>query len=236
MMRSHSCGDDPDLGPALRDGRLLAYRVDAAARGRGAARRDGRANRDGRPEARGGRRGPRDRRRAPRPARGRALRRRRRRRDRARRRRSAGSRTPARRRRWSAVGAARVTVTRDGETLWSLIVVRPAASSGSDGLGRRAARRVLPRPARAAARARPDPERPLRRRRVRPVPRLAERGGPLQGAGRGVAPGFRLCPAPRHDGARDRRSTTGTSAASPSTSTATRWCWSASWRPAGTAT
>lgn len=32
-------------------------------------------------------------------------------------------------------GAARITVTRDGETLWRLVVVRPAASSGSDGSG-----------------------------------------------------------------------------------------------------
>ena len=102
-------------------------------------------------------------------------------------------------------GAARITVTRDGETLWRLIAVRPAASSGENGLRRRAARRLLPRQARAAARARADPQRPLRRQRLRAVPRLAERGEPLQGPGRRGGARLPALPAAGQDGARLRR-------------------------------
>jgi len=93
-------------------------------------------------------------------------------------------------------GAARITVTRDGERLWRLIAVRPAASSGRDGSGVEL-RAVSYRGKRV-----------LRRAHV-PILNVRYDGnacGPyrdwqneesrFKAEGAAVAPGFRLCPDP----------------------------------------
>lgn len=93
-------------------------------------------------------------------------------------------------------GAARITVSRGTEVLWRLIVVRPAASSGSDGSGVEL-RSVSYRGKRV-----------LRRAHV-PILNVRYAGnacGPFrdwqneesrfQARGAAVAPGFRLCPEP----------------------------------------
>jgi len=108
-------------------------------------------------------------------------------------------------------GAAQVAVKRGGETLWRLVVVRPAASSGEVGSGVEL-RVVSYRGARPASGPRAD------RPRVRPSRRAfgCARNRP-----------------PRSWTAATSRAI---SPASPSTSTARRWCWSASLRRVGTAT
>ena len=96
----------------------------------------------------------------------------------------------------SRAGAARITITRDGETLWRLVVVRPAASSGAAGSGVEL-RGVTYRGTRV-----------LRRAHV-PILNVRYDGnacGPyrdwqneesrFQAQGSTVAPGFRLCPQP----------------------------------------
>jgi hypothetical protein len=93
-------------------------------------------------------------------------------------------------------GAARITVKRDGETLWRLIAVRPAASSGEQGSGVEL-RAVSYRGKRV-----------LRRAHV-PILNVRYDGnacGPyrdwqneesrFKAQGAAVAPGFRLCPSP----------------------------------------
>ena len=136
----------------------------------------------------------------------------------------------------SRAGAARVTIKRDGETLWRLVVVRPAASSGDGRLRCGAARGLLPghrgscvaptcRSSTSATTATPAVRTGTgRTRRADSRPRV---------------------PRSRRDSASARSrpprcwtpaATSGTSPASRSMSTARRWCWSASSRPAGIAT
>jgi hypothetical protein len=96
----------------------------------------------------------------------------------------------------AAAGAARITVTRDGETLWSLIAVRPAASSGSQGSGvelRGVAyrgRRVLRRAHVPILNVRYDGD------ACGPYRDWQNEEGRFTAQGSGPAPGFRLCPTP----------------------------------------
>jgi hypothetical protein len=96
----------------------------------------------------------------------------------------------------AAAGAARITVTRDGETLWSLIAVRPAASSGSMGSGveLRAVsyrgRRVLRRAHVPILNVRYDGD------ACGPYRDWQNEEGRFKATGSGPAPGFRLCPTP----------------------------------------
>ena len=93
-------------------------------------------------------------------------------------------------------GAARITVTRDGETLWRLIAVRPAASSGFDGSGvelRSIAyrgRRVLRRAHVPILNVRYDDD------ACGPFRDWQNEESRFQARGAAPAPGFRLCPAP----------------------------------------
>ncbi len=188
-------GDDPDLGPALRDGRLLAYRSMPPLAGEEAP--DGTIARtvtvglkpaegDAGHEIVGVRLGRREvvRYEEKAPPRSRAA-------PRVCGLPDAGQTTTR-----SAVGAARVTVTRDGETLWSLIVVRPAASSGSDGSAVELrgvtyrGRRVLRRAHVPILNVRYDDD------ACGPFRDWQHEEGRFQAQGAGVAPGFRLCPAP----------------------------------------
>jgi hypothetical protein len=90
-------------------------------------------------------------------------------------------------------GAARITVTRDGETLWSLIAVRPAASSGTNGsaVELRAVeyrgRRVLARAHVPILNVRYD------RDACGPFRDWQNEESRFQIAGSAPAPGFRLC-------------------------------------------
>ncbi|MGH2949559.1 MAG: hypothetical protein ACRDPC_25430, partial [Solirubrobacteraceae bacterium] len=96
----------------------------------------------------------------------------------------------------SRAGAARVTVTRDGEVLWRLIAVRPAASSGRDGSGvelRSVAyrgKRVLRRAHVPILNVRYDGD------ACGPYRDWQNEESRFQAQGAAVAPGFRLCPEP----------------------------------------
>lgn len=93
-------------------------------------------------------------------------------------------------------GAARITITRDGDTLWTLIAVRPAASSGTNGSGVEL-RAVAYRGRRVLARAHVP---------ILNVRYQGDRCGPFrdwqneesrfQIHGTAPAPGFRLCDTP----------------------------------------
>ncbi|CAA9466023.1 MAG: hypothetical protein AVDCRST_MAG65-292, partial [uncultured Solirubrobacteraceae bacterium] len=93
-------------------------------------------------------------------------------------------------------GAARITVTRDGETLWRLIAVRPAASSGAQGSGVELrgvsyrGRRVLRRAHVPILNVRYDGN------ACGPFRDWQNEEGRFQAQGSAPAPGFRLCPAP----------------------------------------
>ena len=96
----------------------------------------------------------------------------------------------------SRAGAARVTITRDGETLWRLVVVRPAASSGAAGSGVEL-RGVTYRGTRVLRRAHV----PILNVRYDgnacgPYRDWQNEEGRFQAQGSTVAPGFRLCPQP----------------------------------------
>jgi hypothetical protein len=93
-------------------------------------------------------------------------------------------------------GAARVTIKRDGETLWRLIVVRPAASSGDVGSGVEL-RAVTYRGKRVLRRAHV----PILNVRYDgnacgPYRDWQNEEGRFKAQGERVAPGFRLCPQP----------------------------------------
>ena len=93
-------------------------------------------------------------------------------------------------------GAARVTVTRDGETLWRLIVVRPAASSGENGSGVELrgvsyrGKRVLRRAHVPILNVRYDDN------ACGPYRDWQNEESRFKAQGAAVAPGFRLCPQP----------------------------------------
>jgi hypothetical protein len=93
-------------------------------------------------------------------------------------------------------GAALVTVKRDGETLWRLIAVRPAASSGQVGSGVELrmvsyrGKRVLRRAGVPILNVRYDGD------RCGPYRDWQNEEGRFQAHGAAVAPGFRLCPQP----------------------------------------
>lgn len=93
-------------------------------------------------------------------------------------------------------GAARITVTRGSETLWRLIAVRPAASSGRDGsaVELRAVsyrgKRVLRRAHVPILNVRYDGD------ACGPFRDWQNEESRFQAQGAPVAPGFRLCPAP----------------------------------------
>jgi hypothetical protein len=96
----------------------------------------------------------------------------------------------------SRAGAARVTVQRDGETLWRLVVVRPAASSGGQGSGVEL-RAVSYRGKRVLRRAHV----PILNVRYEdnacgPYRDWQNEESRFQARGVAVAPGFRLCPEP----------------------------------------
>ena len=105
--------------------------------------------------------------------------------------RDAGQRTTTAR-----VGAARITVSRDGETLWRLIAVRPAASSGFDGSGVELrsvsyrGKRVLRRAHVPILNVRYDDD------ACGPFRDWQNEEGRFQARGAAPAPGFRLCPTP----------------------------------------
>jgi Copper amine oxidase, enzyme domain len=91
-------------------------------------------------------------------------------------------------------GRARVTVKRDGETLWTLVVVRPAASSGTNGSGVEL-RRVAYRGKRVLRRAHvPILNVRYRRDACGPFRDWQFEEGMFSARGADVAPGFRLCP------------------------------------------
>ena len=93
-------------------------------------------------------------------------------------------------------GAARITVTRDGEILWRLIAVRPAASFGSDGSGVELrsvsyrGKRVLRRAHVPILNVRYDGD------ACGPFRDWQNEESRFQARGAAPAPGFRLCPAP----------------------------------------
>ncbi len=93
-------------------------------------------------------------------------------------------------------GAARVTVTRDGETLWRLIVVRPAASSGDNGSAVELrgvsyrGKRVLRRAHVPILNVRYDDN------ACGPYRDWQNEESRFKAQGAAVAPGFRLCPQP----------------------------------------
>ena len=93
-------------------------------------------------------------------------------------------------------GAARVTVTRDGETLWRLIVVRPAASSGENGSAVELrgvsyrGKRVLRRAHVPILNVRYDDN------ACGPYRDWQNEESRFKAQGAAVAPGFRLCPEP----------------------------------------
>jgi hypothetical protein len=93
-------------------------------------------------------------------------------------------------------GAAKITITRDGETLWSLIAVRPAASSGAQGSGVEL-RAVAYRGRRVLARAHvPILNVRYDRDACGPYRDWQNEEGRFQISGSAPAPGFRLCDAP----------------------------------------
>ena len=107
----------------------------------------------------------------------------------------------------NASGAARVTVSRDGEVLWRFVAVRPAASAGTNGSGielRGVAyrgRRVLRRAHVPILNVRYDGD------ACGPFRDWQNEEGRFQADGEDVAPGFRLCPRPAAtilDNGRDR--------------------------------
>lgn len=93
-------------------------------------------------------------------------------------------------------GAARITVTRDGETLWRLIAVRPAASSGENGSGVELrgvsykGKRVLRRAHVPILNVRYDDN------ACGPFRDWQNEESRFKAQGAAVAPGFRLCPQP----------------------------------------
>jgi hypothetical protein len=93
-------------------------------------------------------------------------------------------------------GAARVTVTRDGQTLWRLVAVRPAASSGAVGSGVELrgvsyrGKRVLRRAHVPILNVRYDGD------ACGPYRDWQNEESRFQAQGPAVAPGFRLCPQP----------------------------------------
>ena len=104
----------------------------------------------------------------------------------------------------SAAGAARITVTRDGETLWSLIAVRPAASSGAQGSGVELrgvsyrGRRVLRRAHVPILNVRYDGD------ACGPYRDWQNEEGRFKAQGAGARSRVPAVPEPRHDRARDR--------------------------------
>jgi len=93
-------------------------------------------------------------------------------------------------------GAARITVTRDGETLWRLIAVRPAASSGENGSALELrgvsyrGKRVLRRAHVPILNVRYDDN------ACGPYRDWQNEESRFKAQGAAVAPGFRLCPQP----------------------------------------
>ena len=95
-----------------------------------------------------------------------------------------------------APGAARITVSRDDEILWSLVAVRPAASVGTSGSGIEL--RAVSYVGKQVLRRAHVPILNVRYRRdvCGPFRDWQNEEGRLEAHGDDVAPGFRLCPRP----------------------------------------
>ena len=133
-----------------------------------------------------------------------------------------------------AAGQAKITVLKGSTKLWSLVAVRPSASSGAWGSGVEL-RSVYyrGRPVMHQAHV------PILNVRYHndacgPFRDLVWEEGMFRAQGRDPARGFRLCSEPAKT-ILDTGSDFGTFRGWPCTSPARRWCWSARWRPAGTA-